>query len=72
MESEIIQNYGCIPTPYGIVNMRVIHNKTWACHNNPIKPCIGAINYLKSKEKPYKIIDSNLLTESDDWHNYIE
>jgi len=69
--SETTQNYGCLPTPYEIVTMRVTHDKTWACHDNPEIPCLGAINYLKEKGLPHKVVDKELLTESSDWNLYI-
>ena len=51
--------------------MRVLHGKTWACHSNPDKPCLGALNYLKKKGLPYKVKDKNLLTENSNWPDYI-
>lgn len=69
-ESELAQNYGCLPSPYEIIKMRVEHDKTWACHLNPDKPCIGAIKYLKEKGHPYKVIDTELVTEQIDWHKF--
>jgi len=70
-ESEQIQNYGCLPTPYEILKMRIDHNKTWACHSDLTKPCKGAIKFLKKKNLPYKVIDLKLVTENDDWSIYI-
>lgn len=71
IESEMIQNYGCLPEPLDIVNMRAVHGKTWACHAEPEKPCIGAIQYMKEKGLPHKVIDHKLVTEKDHWELYV-
>ena len=67
--SERIQNYGCLPEPYDIVEMRR-QGKTWACHDNPKKPCLGALQFLKKKGLEFKVIDPVLITEQDNWSIY--
>ena len=67
-ESDVAQNYGCLPTPHDIVDMRVVYGKSWACHSDTSKPCLGAIKYLKAAGQPYKVTE--LVTEEDDWGKY--
>lgn len=68
--SEQIQNYGCLPTPLQIINMRVNYDKTWACHSDNTKPCVGALNRLKELGYENKPIYP-LVTESDNWGYFI-
>lgn len=68
--SEQAQGYGCLPAPYDILKMRSEHGKTWACHSNPTKPCLGAIKYMQEKGLEYKVIDPVLVTEKCHWERY--
>ena len=69
-ESERVQNYGCLPGPFEILQMRVKHGKTWACHSNPKKPCLGGLRFIKEQGYDSKVIDFNLVTEETGWHQY--
>jgi hypothetical protein len=66
-ESEQIQNYGCLPTPLEIVHMRQAHGKTWACHSDNTKPCLGALKFQRSLGVDSTVVDSNLVTEDSNW-----
>ncbi|WP_299085172.1 hypothetical protein [uncultured Paraglaciecola sp.] len=68
-ESETVQNYGCLPSPFEIISMRQDHGKTWACHSDTTKPCAGAIRYQNSKDLNCSVIDINLVDESN-WAEY--
>jgi hypothetical protein len=68
-ESDMIQNFGCLPSNVEILSMRIHHDKTWACHSNPDKPCLGALNRLKELGYESKVVDSNLITEECDWNS---
>jgi hypothetical protein len=69
-KADEAQNYGCLPSPFDLVNMRVHHGKTWACHYDYNKPCVGTIQFLKDNDLPYKQINPTLETEITDWHLY--
>ncbi len=62
-ESETIQNYGCLPTPYEIIGMQLIKGKTWACHSDPTKPCLGALKRLKELDIKVNTRNFELVTE---------
>lgn len=70
--SQMAQDYGCLPSPLQIETMRVKYGKTWACHSNPKKPCLGAINYLKKKNLPFEVIDKNLITEDSQYFDIVK
>lgn len=69
-ESEIVQNYGCLPTRYEIRQMRIKHGKSWACHKDHSKPCLGAILDLKEHGHDYKV--NELIAEEDAWDEYVD
>lgn len=69
--SDIVQNYGCLPTPIEIIYMRVVHGKTWACHREPSKPCVGAIRALAACGLPCSVDDPELVTEQTNWGEFV-
>ncbi|AZV43637.1 hypothetical protein BAOM_3028 [Peribacillus asahii] len=45
--SEEVQNYGCLPTPYDIIQMKRKTGHNWACHSNEKKICKGFVDHVK-------------------------
>lgn len=53
--TEMVYNYGCLPTVPDIIEMRAINGLTWACHGDPTKPCVSGVRLLKNLGLPFKI-----------------
>ena len=70
-ESMIAENSDCLPTQYDIIEMRVKHGKTWACHSDESKPCKGALRAMRERGIECTVIDPELVTLDDDWTKLI-
>ncbi len=53
--TEMSQNYGCLPSPYQIAKMKAVEGKTWACHADNTKPCLGGLHLCKAMGLSTKI-----------------
>jgi hypothetical protein len=40
-EAEMAQNYGCLPTPGEVVELKRTTGANWACHSDETKVCAG-------------------------------
>lgn len=45
--SEQAQNWGCLPTPMQIIEMKEKSGHNWACHSNENKICSGFVGFVK-------------------------
>lgn len=48
--SEEVQNYGCLPTPYDVIQMKRESGHNWACHSceeDNLHICKGFIEHVK-------------------------
>ena len=59
-ESNLAQNYGCLPTPYEVKRMYNELDGVWGCHDTSLadgdlSPCKGFISWMHSKGTPIKI-----------------
>ncbi|KWU17966.1 hypothetical protein AS149_14675 [Burkholderia cenocepacia] len=46
--SEQAQNYGCLPTPWEIIEMKRTSGHNWSCHSDGSKVCAGLCHEAKS------------------------
>ena len=52
--SEEVQNYGCLPTPFEIIEMKRETGHNWSCHSNEKKICKGFVEHVKwSRENAF-------------------
>lgn len=49
--SEEVQNYGCLPTPYEIIQMKRKSGHNWSCHSNEKKICRGFVTHVEEAKK---------------------
>jgi len=45
--SEEVQNYGCLPTPFDIIQMKRKSGHNWSCHGNENRICQGFVEHVK-------------------------
>lgn len=53
-ESEQVQNYGCLPTPQEILEIKRCSGKNWSCHGDETKICAGFVEAAKETGLDYK------------------
>ena len=70
-ESEYVQNLGCLPTPFDIVQMKIKSGHNWGCHFNEEKICSGFSEYIK-ETKPELDVNSGGLISYKKWYSYGE
>lgn len=66
-ESEQVQNYGCLPEPYQIIDMKKKSGHNWACHDDETVVCGGLAKRLKDDFPSLSIKEGNLISY-DTWY----
>lgn len=56
-ESEQVQNYGCLPSPYDIMQMKLKSGHNWACHEDESKMCLG---FAREMQSPFTKVNVDL------------
>ncbi|WP_342490426.1 hypothetical protein [Bacillus sp. FSL R5-0443] len=60
-EAEMAQNYGCLPTPQQIVEMKEKSGHNWACHSDETVLCGGFAKYIKRNRPDLNINEGQLI-----------
>ncbi|MGG3667164.1 hypothetical protein ABES74_09425 [Bacillus subtilis] len=61
-EAEMAQNYGCLPTPQQIVEMKEKSGHNWACHSDETVLCGGFAKYIKRNRPDLNINEGQLIS----------
>lgn len=65
-EAEMAQNYGCLPTPKQIIEMKEKSGHNWACHSDETVLCGGFAKYIK-RNRPDLNINKGQLISYETW-----
>lgn len=58
--SEEAQNFGCLPSPYDIIQMKRETGHNWGCHSVEGRVCAGFVNFISEERTPrYTDIDTS-------------
>lgn len=61
-EAEMAQNYGCLPTPKQIIEMKEKSGHNWACHSDATVLCGGFAKYIKRNRPDLNISEGQLIS----------
>lgn len=65
-EAEMAQNYGCLPTPCEIIQLKRTSGQNWACHSDETKVCAGLCH--AAKPEGLNLAEGALLSYSSWYH----
>lgn len=71
-KSEEVQNYGCLPTPWDVIEMKRKSGHNWSCHSNDKKICSGFVEFVKEyPNNKYSDIDTSVggLISYETWYH---
>ena len=53
-EAEQTQNWGCLPSPFEILEMKRTADKNWPCHEDETRICAGFVSRCRELGLDYK------------------
>lgn len=66
--AEQAQNYGCLPSPFQIIEMKRKSGHNWACHSNENVLCGGFAKFIKDECPDLDIHTGNLISYETWYH----
>lgn len=67
-EAEQVQNYGCLPTPFNIIDMKAKSGHNWSCHHDANVLCGGFASFIKTERPDLDIHKGNLISYETWYH----
>jgi hypothetical protein len=67
-ESEEVQNYGCLPSAYDIIQMKKKSGHNWSCHGNESVMCGGFAQYVREYHPELDLSVGNLISYKTWYH----